>query len=316
MNRPITNLIVSCSNRKTRAVPASRRLGCLPAGDAGTRSQAWLQYLTAPLGERVKALSLYAGDHWSVAKSCLSSLSGAWATDLWVCSAGYGLIPADAPIAAYSATFSSGQADSVSVRRSTAYLQQWWHEIALWEGPQPGSPRSLESLAAQSPSRPFIVAASVEYLYAMEQDLLRARSRLETPDLLLIISPRMPAASPLSVNLLPVNASFQGIVGGSLGSLNVRVARSLLERFGEGELRYSRVADELAGLLVQSNSFSQPARTPCKDEEVAAFITQELTAQPGLSRSSLLAALRASGRACEQSRFAGIYRREVEGWER
>jgi hypothetical protein len=182
----------------------------------------------------------------------------------------------------------------------------------MWEGPEPGTARSVEEVALASPKTPLMVAASSDYLVAMEQDLLRARSRLESPELLLLISPRMSRESPLTTNLLPADGRLQPAVKGSLTSLNVRIARLLLQDSNRDELRYSSAAARLSRLLSTCTLQSKVRRRPSTDEEVAAFIRHKRNELPKSSRTRLLTLFRASGHACEQSRFASIYN-EVEG---
>ena len=56
---------------------------------------------------------MYAGEHWSVARGYPALHQPEEDIHLWVCSAGYGLIPVEAPIMPYHATLTPGQADSV-----------------------------------------------------------------------------------------------------------------------------------------------------------------------------------------------------------
>ena len=203
MDRPRVNLLVSCSGRKTRPVSEHLRLGSLVNADATTRVRTWVDRLSSVQEGKLAALALYAGDHWAVAKSCSSSEAFRGGANLWVASAGYGLMRADAPVAPYSATFSPGHADSVSPRKSTRLLQEWWRDVGAWDGPEPGTARSVEDLVLESPSDPLVVAASSDYLAAMERDILRARRHLESPELLLLISPRMSRRSPLVANVVP-----------------------------------------------------------------------------------------------------------------
>ena len=48
-------------------------------------------------------------------------------------------------------------------------------------------------------------------------------------------------------------------------------------------------------------------RKPGSDDEVKAFVQEQLAADPNAKRTRLLAEWRKSGRACEQSRFKAIY---------
>ena len=48
------------------------------------------------------------------------------------------------------------------------------------------------------------------------------------------------------------------------------------------------------------------------DQEVIQFIKAQLQTEPKLKHSPLLTRLRASGRACEQKRFASLYQKTKE----
>ena len=107
-------MIVTCSNRKSRPIPARLQLGQVPGRSAAQRARRWIARLaqtgSAP---QVAALDLYAGEHWSVAREFPALHRPGEDIRLWACSAGYGLIPAEALIMPYHATLTPGQADSV-----------------------------------------------------------------------------------------------------------------------------------------------------------------------------------------------------------
>src|SRR4051794_14410967 len=95
-------------------VPAELRLRQVAGGSASVRADRWWRRLTGHGSETVPAVDLYGGDHWSIAKTLPDvARANGFEARLWVSSAGYGLVPADAKIRAYSATFATGQPDSV-----------------------------------------------------------------------------------------------------------------------------------------------------------------------------------------------------------
>ena len=53
-------------------------------------------------------------------------------------------------------------------------------------------------------------------------------------------------------------------------------------------------------------------REPVTDDEARQFIREQLHVDPKLKHTPLLRKLRDGGRACEQSRFARLYREVVE----
>ena len=100
------HVLVTCTNRKSMSVPPALHLDNVRGHTPVQRSREWIRCLVdltdVPL---VAADRLYVGEHWKVSRG-LPSLATGHRTRLWVCSAGYGLIPADARVRPYAATFS------------------------------------------------------------------------------------------------------------------------------------------------------------------------------------------------------------------
>src|SRR5207247_1803168 len=79
------------------------------------RAEAWLKRVRATEATHVPAESLYSGDHWQVVRSIQNDATrGGPRVSIWVCSAGYGLIPLRAQIASYAATFAPYHPDSIT----------------------------------------------------------------------------------------------------------------------------------------------------------------------------------------------------------
>src|SRR6267378_5578071 len=111
----VIDVIVSCSNRKRYPVRRILSLRALKNGTIAKRAARWLSHLKTTEIPKYPAEDLYAGDHWSIVRSLVrSNLKSKIRIRVWVCSAGYGLIPFNAPIKAYGATFARGHRDAVS----------------------------------------------------------------------------------------------------------------------------------------------------------------------------------------------------------
>jgi hypothetical protein len=278
----------------------------LEAAAAEGLAAAWIDRLVGDGSPRIAASDLYSGDYWSVARS-LSTLEGA---EVWICSAGYGLVGWDAQLRSYAATFSPGQPDSVARQLTgppTQARRSWWRALSGWEGPSPGAPRTVAELAARQPDSPILVAASTGYLDALAEDLIRTASGLNDPEDLSIISAGTRDLPGLSRHLVPCDARFQPIVGGSLNSLNARIARHLLSSTPRLRPRATELRGWARGMLGDSPRRASPARDRMSDEEVLRLISEELGRDPTAGCNKLLRRLREGGRACEQSRFTGLY---------
>ena len=189
------------------------------------------------------------GEHWQVTMSLAKVGEAAGlAVDLWVVSAGYGLVHEGDLVKPYAATFTPGLPDSV-IRPDQAgrrvATSDWWAQLALWRGPTSGNPRSLSELARRNPTDHLIVALGSTYLEAVLDDITAARSLLKDPALLVVISAGTRPSDRLGSNLIPIDSSYQHYLGGTRLSLNVRAARWLVATSAEHRFDHTLVAHKL-----------------------------------------------------------------------
>jgi hypothetical protein len=296
------HVIVTCTNRKTRTVPACLRLAQVRGTSARQRALEWVARLgKEQSGSGVLVRDLYAGEHWTVARGLPECGDAHEKVYLWACSAGYGLIPVSAPIHPYAATFAPGHADSVPGDPAA-----WWRTLSEWEGPQPGEPRTIRALTRACPDALFMLMLSPPYLRACHDDLLEAATRVIRPDNFMLISTGSRHPGDLGAIFLPTDARLQSCLGGTRQALNVRVGERLLKN---GIRRRIDAVNYLSALLEEQPPLMRYYRKKLSDEEVMSLITDGLARSPGASASSLLRALRDSGYACEQGRFGKLHRR-------
>lgn len=308
------HIVASCADRKVVAVPKERRLGSYRSHASVSRFESFVRALRDGSGETRAARDLYAGPYWSVVRDLpnVAATAGLEAK-LWVASAGYGLVPGDAVLHGYSATFRSGVADSVPSRMDAhpfpKQLTGWWKALASWHGPTRGTPRSLHRLAVIE-GEAIVVLASPRYVQAMEDDLRLAAEILG--DQLLIVTSHDPGPDDaLTANIVPSQESLIGHVAGARPALHARVARHILEHIREHPLSARSLRARYTRLGNRSEYVRPPGREPMADEEVRHFIRRELGADPYLTHSRLLRVLRDRGRACEQKRFRSLFREEA-----
>lgn len=297
------HIVVTCASRKRYAIPENLRLGHLLETRPGHRFAAWTRRLTtvAPL---IPATDLYGGEHWQVARR-LPELIGRPA-NLWICSAGYGLIPATARLNPYAATFAPRDRDSVGDGR--ADVRDWWRRLTEWPGPAPTHPRSFADLARRDSTASVVVVLSEAYLRACAPDLLQAGDVLHDQDRVAVIGPAT-GHSDIDEMVVPVTARLRSIVGGSLQALHVRVAAHLLlAATDRGAISRSRLRDAVSAAMdaAAPHLSGRPPGIRLTDADVRTFIHNELAAAPA-SATALLRRLRQSGRSCEQFRFKHLY---------
>jgi hypothetical protein len=266
-------------------------LRSIKKGTVEKRAAQWLEQLRSQKTESLPAGLLYAGDHWSIVRSLDNvSLAGGSRVRVWVCSAGYGLIGLRTQVRPYSATFAPNHSDSVCRKVEEMKIGEipalWWRSLSKWSGPDTQAPRSLTQVAKTFPRSPLWVVASEIYLKAI--------------------------ADKLTAYFIPCDARFQRMVGGARRSLNIRVAKKALTELNGSEPRLSSLQKKFAILLAKQPPIVLIHRRPLLDEEVREFIRKALKRDPHKTHTFLLRALRNSGRACEQRRFAVLFR---EIWE-
>lgn len=290
------NLVTSCSARKRIAPATGCSIGEIRGESAGERLAEWTENLAKNLAVN-PASELYAGDHWSV----VSALGDR--VQLWIASAGQGLLQPSTPVVSYSATFARGQRDSVGANSA-----EWWAGLAEWNQASGREPASIAALAESSPEAPLIVATGADYLKALRNDLLEARDRLADPELLSIVCAGTRRDPELGPNLIPCDARLQQLLGGSRSSLNARIARYILEQFPAESLRAPELTAACEKLLAQLPDLPRLERRRLHNDEIRAFISTQLDEFRRPTHTALLRKLRQSGSACEESRFRRLFR--------
>ncbi|MFC8296580.1 hypothetical protein [Micromonospora orduensis] len=297
------HIVVTCANRKNLPVPPALRVGGLSNYLPRQRLAEWTRRMSEP-GPSTAATSLYGGEHWAVARQLATSVRVE--AQLWVCSAGYGLIPATAHVRPYAATFALRDGDSVG--RSSTENRDWWRGLSEWVGPEPGAPRSFYDLARTNPDDTIIAVLSDTYLRPCSDDLRRAAGQLRDPQRLTIVGPAQ-ADPDLNELVVGVTARMRPAVGGSLLALNVRVAQRLVSLVTADSATHRRPhLRALAHELVATAPPPTPRanRERMSDEEVRAFIRSLASVRP-TSATRLLRQLRDSGKSCEQARFKQLF---------
>ncbi len=311
------NVVVTCTKRKSVVVPDRLKLRRVRQTKAAAKVSLWKDRLEACRTDTIAVRDLYSGDHWSIARSMEGMRSfGNASVRLWVASAGYGLISLDDSIKPYSATYSTDHPDSV-VKRTTGddrqtICREWWTLMSGWDGPTKKSPRTISEVAAATPNPPLIVVASESYLRGIDDDLRSACETLNDTELLSIFSAGCKSLNGLSRHLLPYDARLQRVVGGALRSLNMRAAEKAL-----GESRRSMptlpvLRRKFMRLLDGQPPLDQPKRSPMTDAAVCKFIAKAIRREGTVSHTPLLRQLRDEGHACEQKRFATLFRQVRE----
>lgn len=205
------HLIVTCTRRKT--VPAGDAL--FPdERDAGMAYGVWLERLAqARRGSPpMTAGELYTGQHWSRAAAA-AARNGA---EMWVISAGLGLLHISDPVVPYEASFSS---------MPFCHRTHW--ERLTTRPPSERKCTSLKTLMQARPDDRFVVAASPLYLRAVESDLLAGMKALCNPEQLAVVTSKGYQGS-LKGNTMYTSADMMKALNTNMTGLNISYALQLI----------------------------------------------------------------------------------------
>lgn len=313
------DVVVTCTDRKSAPPDASMQARNLTSGRSGDLDiSEWRRRLQAAAGSAVPARNLYQGETWSAAlelEEAARAARGRNNVRLWVLSAGYGLIQADAPVAPYGATFTASSPDFVggaaAGAEGTERAQRWWQALCR----SAAEPFALRDLA-RSVAGDLLLVLSEAYLRACRPDVTQAVAANERA---LVLTPAagqslriQHAAPPFDARLLTTaedrrRGTARPIARGTRMSLNVRVARLLVERFEEGPIDRA-AAHRYLNELTEAQEPLQRYEGATKDDlEVRRFLAEALRSSPGATKSRLLREFRDGGNSCEQKRFGRLF---------
>lgn len=285
-------ILVTCTDRKTLRPDPDCQARSLPAFlPLHRRHQLWCDRLAAATPRR-PVQALYAGEAWSRTRHLMAAaVQAGFRPQLWVASAGLGLVPADLEVPAYAATFSPGHADTVAGGRAAA--GEWWRQFAEF-----GEGRVLAEVAH---SGSVLVVASATYADALRCDL----EQVAAPggDVLVVGGV---SHSDGPARLAP-DLGLRQVLGGTATSLNLRMAEAWLQDLDQPRLTDARRRQRWDEWAIRERHMDRPERQPVSDGVVVDFIRALRSVQPRVGYSTALKQFRATGRACEQRRFATLF---------
>ena len=296
------HLITNCTNLKKSNNQGKIQLkNLIDNNSAQTIVNSWCERLEKA-EQKVPATEVYAGDHWKVAKSIIKPN-----LELWVLSAGYGLIHSSSQIGSYDATFSSGSENSIN--KSGLTNSEWWHKLHQRRNSDVLKCESLYSLVSTNTDDVFFIAASPDYLRVIQKELQQlVLEKKLTNENFFIVSSKHNINEKLTPYFLESKADFCSTLKGGRVSLNIRLAKYLLEGSEVNIFDSKSVIDKYNDLEKNSIKLLVKNRKKLSDKDIISFIKNELDIYQGtkVSASMLLKNLRNKNLACEQKRFSRL----------
>lgn len=287
------SIIVPCTDSKSLLPNLGLRVRDLPARRSVYQRLALWEKRVAEAEPGTILRDLYQGANWAqVGQLERAAHARGFNARTYVASAGLGLRPVGAVGPAYAATFAPGHPDTVA--KSPGEKRTWWRGLQDFFGTT-----SFIDLT----DGPLLVVLSRSYAEALDDDLCELA---KAPDEVLLVGG---ARDIPGLVRIPTNRALRSHLGGATSSLPLRTAVAWLERSSSTALhspaqRAAWRRWEAANARVETYE-----RSSRSDDAIVALTGKLLSTNPLMSRTRALRALRDSGTACEQTRFAELFLR-------
>ena len=211
-------VIVTCAANKTVEVPEELQFGKLPTLSVNESVSEWINRLKSTNVGLVKMIDLYKGGYWGIVKDINSNSK---VDNVWVLSAGYGIINANQEVKPYAIALKDNSYDSIklnTIGQSNDSYSQWWNNIT--------SKRKLTitDVYNQYPEDIFIVYASYEYMKAIKNDFINI---VDKPNVL-IVSPDTKIKE-FTPHILNTNLRLRSFLGGNKMTVSPLTVKHLVE---------------------------------------------------------------------------------------
>ncbi|EKH8025179.1 TPA: hypothetical protein OR518_003644 [Escherichia coli] len=211
--------MTSCAKGKNYFTSTSPVLETMLSTTPELLIEAWLNKLRKYTSEQaVSVIDLYRGAHWSCAKEILRTTPN---LDLWVISAGMGLLHCSERVIPYEATF-----NMLPFAPSS-----WWE--TLTEATQ-GVRRScsIAQLMQTHPGDNFVISGSPVYVTAVERDINSGLAFLINPLAQLTVVTSGGYKGMLEPYLVRSHAGMLNSLNANMVCLNIKLARSIIQNIG------------------------------------------------------------------------------------
>jgi len=302
------SIITNCTSRKrdTGVIPLIPVLS--PDLSVAEMAKTWSNQVEQSQ-IRVKSVDLYQGRSFAECRIATRTT----AADLYVVSAGLGLVHADDLLPNYSLTISEGTGSLQKwLFAQGADSSDWW--TVLCQNMETPSPIS-HMINAQGTNSLHLIAMPSSYLEMVAPDLTQVQDdRLETLRIFTSFAGSKTLPRNLQSAVMPYDERLEGVTNhkGTRSDFPQRALRHFVTHLKGHELSMNKAKEGVEASMASSVRPTIPLREKVPNERILELIRTHWDRHEG-SASKLLRFLRDEAHiACEQSRFSGIWRKVKE----
>lgn len=261
----------------------------------------------------VCAGDLYKGGHWATAKAILNE----YPIDLWVLSAGLGLLHHKDNVVPYKATFAVGYDESIPLYSQEyvgkSFHRTWWKEITTRSIFKSKHPTSIVDLMKENKKDYYIICGSPDYINAIELDIINGIEYLVDAKKQLLIITSKKINDRLTAYLFKTNQNMAQWLRCNMLMLNISVAKYIVKKFTSNQLNnLNELSEKLVKELKELPEREIKKGIRRSPEEVKSFILKLMDQHPGISATHALREFRDSGNSFEEKRFRAEFKALME----
>ncbi|MEC5320698.1 hypothetical protein VSX61_17420 [Brenneria populi subsp. brevivirga] len=252
---------------------------------------------------------LYKGGHWTTAKAILKN----YPIDLWVLSAGLGLLHYRDKVVPYKATFATGYEESIPSYSNEyvgkSFHRTWWKEITERSSFKFKHPTSIAELMKKNKRDYFIICGSPDYINAIELDIINGVGYLVDSKKQLLIITSKKINNRLGDYLLKSNKNMAQWLKCNMLMLNISLAQYIVKEFTRKESNdLSEISLQLSDKLKELPEREVNRGIRRSPEEVAHYILSLIQQQPSISATHALRVFRDAGNSFEEKHFRTVFK--------
>lgn len=299
------NIISACTNSKKHIPIEALKIETFnPDMSLDNVIQIWNNTINKKAGPVFKAKELYKGGAWQASLDTNTTLSTKYKTDLYVASAGYGLIHAETEICSYDSTFSSSTINSITkfVKGSSKTANiKWWNAINSFP---------ISSFPEESY---FFIVLPRNYLFAT-QDMIKNLIDKFNKNVFIFVANKHSVPSCMEQNIIKFDSRFNNFKTGILSNMLQRAVLWISNEIVENNLSlsHSELQNHIEQEMQKHKSFVMPIREKLTEKEIREKIKNMILNDHIPSATKGLKLFRSNGYACEQKRFGQLFK-EVKG---
>ena len=258
-------VIVTCAANKTVSVPNELQFGKLPTLSVDKAVKEWINRLKSIDIDLTKMIDLYKGGYWNIVKDINSNPK---VDNVWVLSAGYGIININQKVKPYAIALKANSFDSIKLNttnQSNKSYSLWWDNIT--------KERNLTILDVYNKFSKdiFIVYASFEYMKAIYNDI---KNIIDKPNVL-IVSPDTKIKE-FTPHILNTSLRLRSFLGGNKMTVSPLTVKHLVENIDNIGHTKKEVNDYFEKIISEQPSLPpmNPVRKKLNDKEFIKLIQE------------------------------------------